>query len=1306
MRNGRRRSVRPTITPLESRLLMASSPVGTWIGQDGQDFTGPWNNLAPDGVQDMHVRLTGLAGDRALGKVLIRGYGSGQWAYNAPGVASPADGWGVAVVRDAGATTADLFFEPYQVETGRPFQFDITYGDGATEVIWVAGGAADPNLRMPTTKMAVAWSGQDGKDLVSPGPGVGPDGLVDVHLVLSNLSPGDSISAATLSSSGGTTWRYGTNRTLANNAELIRRAGDPTKADLYFSAIGTLAGQSVQVQIEYANGKTDTSTLSASVVNPTLAVVAAAPPTVGFGTVSATWTGQDGADLTGLGAVGFTVNGLPAGRAVVSATLSSSVGLSWTYKAAGQNPYADPNAGTLAFRRTTASSPTATLSFVAVRNEAGSSLTLRLTLDDGTMTVATLAGGAVDLSKLAPKPAASSVVARPGDDLNDLANRFGIVQLTAGTYTLTSPLVLKSAVTIKGAPGTVLRFTQQAGDAPWTAAIKVHAGNTTLDGFSVRFGGPVRWNNGVSYGPAIVGTTDNLDGFQGNAKVNLAFTNLDVESSPVLSGWEEAPRLFRLVSAQGGRLVGNTLKGGPTEFYRGPWTITGNTYLGTVDNTYCYTAFAGHLTYDLVLSGNTLKPSAGTGKAYRAVVMTGSGVGDKVQDNTIVGIGPMDSDSHPNPNAPEIILTESYGIRFEGTLQAVSADRRVVQIPTPQGGGGQAGDVLAILDGPAAGQYRRILQAISATTYLLDSPLPAGSSAISIVPGFVGESFSGNLIDARGSSSAIGLVLVGNHFGTVVAENRLLGGSGGMKLTAAPSESPVMWGWSHVPFLGASITGNTVEDSPGGIWVGVEHSAYIKSNGGRVYLTATIADNVVVWSPSFLAARLAAGGAAIPSLRLGDVLATEPGEGLYSIFNNRLNVPPGTNPGLAFWVDSGTVNGLAYIDARLSMAAAVPLAPTGLALVSDTGSDAHDRLTKDGRVTFKADASASRYQAKVGNGAWVAVASPAGFLPAGLTQGSVTVWVRGVDALGNAGPAASLQFTYDTVVPKAYSLQLPAALDTGRSSTDGITNVQTPAFVATGAPTDTTYLLRNGVVVSRRVGPGSIGEVTPVADGVYQYGFRIVDAAGNSIDGPTIKVTVKTATPPIVPSLTSMFGFVLIQWARADDWYEYRVGTSGPYIPLGRVGSFIPTGLSVGNNTLQVRAVDAAGNVGPPKSLTLTINPPRVKTNASATIQTSPAVATSASPTQASPAPTTANPIATALHAASIEGVGASSKTTATGSTRSVPSAALILTRSWSRPLTSLGSKGVVQTRPLTPVGRAGLNLLVGRDLGSKSFRD
>ena len=134
--------------------------------------------------------------------------------------------------------------------------------------------------------------------------------------------------------------------------------------------------------------------------------------------------------------------------------------------------------------------------------------------------------------------------------------------------------------------------------------------------------------------------------------------------------------------------------------------------------------------------------------------------------------------------------------------------------------------------------------------------MPKDAEAVSICQGFVSEVFEGNRIDIRGGRRSDGFVLAGNHFGTRVVDNHLLGGGLAWRMMSCPTEFPVIWGWSHGPFLGGVVANNVLEDTERGGEVGVEHSIAIRTNKGRTYMSVQLRDNVVRWTEPFLSARL------------------------------------------------------------------------------------------------------------------------------------------------------------------------------------------------------------------------------------------------------------------------------------------------------------------------------------------------------------------------------------------------------------------------------------------------------------------
>jgi hypothetical protein len=887
------------------------SPSVTWLGQDGHDLVGPSSRAGGNGVQDIHLALVGLPRDRGIAAASIKGLGGDEWQANG----SPS-AWRAEIVRAPGSTKADLFIEPNRPETGRAFEILLRYDDGQTASLWLKGGKADPSLRTAGASLSARWVGQDQADYAGPGPAVGPDGFQDVHLLLYRLSSALEVQSVTIEAPGGLAWQYGLNPKGLGNAELVRRRDDRSRADLYFQPANDLVGKGLKLTVAYANGKPDVTSLVAGPTVAQLGMPAVALPAITFMNLPARWLGQDGSDVTGRGDVHVAVEGLPAGSAIVAAELSNIAHGSWLFRgpASAAAFEADPYALPMIVRQE-ADATGADLYFPPVRDESDTTMTLRLRCADGGTVLTPIAGGRCDVARRAPELPPGEVTAHPGDDLHALVAQVGTVRLSRGTYPLSRPLILQRPIAITAEPGATLLFSQPIDDPPWTAAIKVHCGGTVLDGFSVRFSGSVRWARDVNYGPAVIGTSDNLDsGNHSDPKVNLTLTHLDLEAPPAArpGTWEETPRLLRLVTASSGRVAGNILRGGTVEFLHGSWVIEQNEHRGTPPSTHTFAVFAGHHTHDLILRANRAEPTGPSGKTWRFLVLTGSGTNDLIERNVVSGVGPRDGDTIPNMNAPEIVLTEAYSLHFEGKPAAVSADGRIVKIPAPQGDRPLSGDVVAILTGPEAGRWRRIAHALDASTFVLDRPLPGADAAISVAMGFVGETFRGNTIDSRGGAVAANLVLVGNHYGTRVLGNHFLGGGEAYHITAAPTEQPAIWGWSHAPYLDGLIEGNIIEDALRGGTITVEHTSAIKTSKGRVYMSVTLKNNIVRWSDVFLSRRPRA-KASEPLLAwtLGDAGSLDPGELIVHQEGNRLQ-PAGSNqPVGTMQVRSASMNGQA-----------------------------------------------------------------------------------------------------------------------------------------------------------------------------------------------------------------------------------------------------------------------------------------------------------------------------------------------------------------------------------------------------------
>jgi hypothetical protein len=898
-----------------------------WIGQDGHDYVGPGDQLKPSDIQDIHLELGGLDPNREVVYVEVSAPGGDHWRYE-----TRPDGWRAELKRAKGSRTADVFFEPSGIETGRMFHVVVRYDDGSQVEADLQGRKADPKLIVSNISVSARWIGQERRDYTGPGPSVGADGLEDARIHLSRLSTKLNLKAIRIEGPAGGGWESGTNPKLLSNAELIRDAKDPTQGDVYFQPIRDMAGQRIKLTVCYENERFDAITLVAGRCDPKLRMPQSPLPKLSAPAIAAKWLGQDGVNPSAPGDVHVLITGSP-GFSIAGAVLSNSSRGCWIYR---QNERvvlpADPEAQPLSMKLEDGRK-SADLFFPPIRDEAKSKFTLRLIAADGRSAVVRFAGGICNVSKRALKPEATRAAAKPGDDLQALVDRYGTVVLAPGIYRLTHPLELNRPVTLTSEAGAKLLFSQAGGDQPWTTAIKVHCGNTTLEGFAVRFEGPVRWNSDVSWGPAVIGMTDNLDQGHDDLKVNIVFKRLDVEIPPVpnSAGWSEALRLMRLMRAKSGVIEGNVLRGGPIEFFEGPWQIVDNDFRGTLPGTFSHGVFEGHGTHDIVVRGNKTRADGPSGKTWRFLVMTWHGTNDVIEQNTIEQVGARDDDTIPWSNEPEIILTEAYHLKYEGKVLATSGEGRVLRTGESLGGPIRTGDVVSLLSGPSAGQWRRIAQAIDSTTFLVDPPIPAGTEVVSISSGFVDEVFQENRIDIRGGRRSDCLVFVGNHFGTRVQKNHFSGGAHALRMTACPTETPLIWGWSHAPFLGGVIEGNTLEDAEQGSILGLEHDPrYIKSNQGRTYMTVQANQNIVRWSDAFLSHFETASAKEPPvALTLGYPPSNDPNELVVSAAGNRLEAPSGRRVGPTLMIHAAQYNSQRLVNRRLSLSAAREAAPAG-----------------------------------------------------------------------------------------------------------------------------------------------------------------------------------------------------------------------------------------------------------------------------------------------------------------------------------------------------------------------------------------
>jgi hypothetical protein len=222
-----------------------------------------------------------------------------------------------------------------------------------------------------------------------------------------------------------------------------------------------------------------------------------------------------------------------------------------------------------------------------------------------------------------------------------------------------------------------------------------------------------------------------------------------------------------------------------------------------------------------------------------------------------------------------------------------------------------------------------------------------------------------------------------------------------------------------------------------------------------------------------------------------------------------------------------------------------------------------------------------------------------------LAAGTHSITAKPTDASGNSGAASdALVIVVDTTAPTApSSLDLAAAVDTGRANTDNITN-RTSGLTITGTT-------EAGAIVELFDGTTSLGTVAAGANGVFSRDVSLIegshsisakatDLAGNvSAASSVLNVTVDTTapTPPAALDLaaadddgtssndnvTSKTSDLTISGtAEAGATIElfdgaFSLGT----VTAANDGTFSrDITLGIGNHAVTAKATDAAGNFG------------------------------------------------------------------------------------------------------------------------------
>ncbi|MCR6500152.1 FG-GAP-like repeat-containing protein [Shinella sp. CPCC 101442] len=249
-----------------------------------------------------------------------------------------------------------------------------------------------------------------------------------------------------------------------------------------------------------------------------------------------------------------------------------------------------------------------------------------------------------------------------------------------------------------------------------------------------------------------------------------------------------------------------------------------------------------------------------------------------------------------------------------------------------------------------------------------------------------------------------------------------------------------------------------------------------------------------------------------------------------------------------------------------------------LALASDTGTSATDKLTNSGALAISGLEDGTTLSYIVNGGA-----ASSSFDPDALADGEHTVEVMQTDAAGNVSDAESITFTIDKTVAVPV---LALTSDTGSSSTDKITS--------SGA---LTIAKENNATLSYVVDGGAASssyDPSALADGTHTVEVIQTDAAGNISDAGSIAFTLDRSASAPVLALTSDTGSSptdKISRNGALTIAKENNATLSYVVDGGAASSsYDPSALADGTHTVEVIQTDAAGNISDAGSIAFTLD--------------------------------------------------------------------------------------------------------------------
>lgn len=264
-----------------------------------------------------------------------------------------------------------------------------------------------------------------------------------------------------------------------------------------------------------------------------------------------------------------------------------------------------------------------------------------------------------------------------------------------------------------------------------------------------------------------------------------------------------------------------------------------------------------------------------------------------------------------------------------------------------------------------------------------------------------------------------------------------------------------------------------------------------------------------------------------------------------------------------------------------------PAAPALLA-ADDSGSSSTDRITSDATPRLGASGETPATIRLVEGATELGNASTDGsgnatIQSSSLADGVHNVAVRQLDLAGNVSPnSPETAVTIDTIAPATPTAapDLDAASDSGASTTDNLTNDNTPSFATSTSEASSTVTLRSdgtatGSVQSADGSGNATMTAATLADGTRSITFTSTDVAGNtSAASPALSVRIDTLKPAI-PALPDLLA--TSDSGRSDT--DNVTNDNTPSVAISGTESGVAVRLLTGTTELATGTADGTGAV-------------------------------------------------------------------------------------------------------------------------------